>query len=85
MIYNIYLKDILYYILMKELIISKVKFKVSEWKTADCRRYLHHLNLKPIRKVFRENYEYIYIIQEVDKEKTEIIKDDNSITLYYLK
>ena len=71
---------------MKELIISKVKFKVNLWKTADCRRYLHHLNLKPIRKVFSENNEYIYIIiEDVDKEKTEKIEDDNSITLYYLK
>ena len=52
------------------------------WNTEECRNYLYHLGLKPIKRCKRENGIYKYIVAEGDGKK--ILLDDNQITIYYI-
>tara|TARA_R110000823_G_scaffold297501_1_gene417629 strand:+ start:997 stop:1230 length:234 start_codon:yes stop_codon:yes gene_type:complete len=70
----------------KEINITEVHFKYIKegqrlWNTEECRNYLYHLGLKPIKRCKRENGYYKYIVNEGAGAKK--LEDDNQIILFY--
>lgn len=73
----------------KEIIITDIYFKHKKndgsniWNTVECRNYLYHLGLKPIKKrCEKSNGYYKYSFSELNGEN--ILHDDNEITIYYV-
>ena len=73
---------------MSEITIVKVQFKYMKdgerlWNSEECRNYLYHLGLIPIKRVLKKNGIYTYVMKETD-DNLNVIKDDNQISLFYL-
>jgi len=70
-----------------EIKITEVHFKYIKdkqrlWNTEECRNYLYHLGLKPLKRCNRDDGIYKYVISE--EKGTKILKDENQITIYYV-
>tara|TARA_R110000822_G_scaffold213762_1_gene348946 strand:+ start:382 stop:630 length:249 start_codon:yes stop_codon:yes gene_type:complete len=71
----------------KEIKITEVHFKYIKdnqrlWNTEECRNYLYHLGLKPLKRCNRDNGIYKYVVNE--EKGTNVLKDENQITIYYV-